>query len=82
MEKINNIEFKSGKAYPILFEEKFNCCGCTACMSVCPVEAILMEPDQEGFLYPLVDQSKCIKCYKCLKVCAFKNDQKNKESMK
>lgn len=28
------------------------CCGCSACMTICPVEAIEMKHDKEGFLYP------------------------------
>ena len=60
---------------PVLFAEKQNCCGCSACYLVCPVRAIIMEEDEEGFLYPNIDRKKCIKCYSCLKVCAFKDDQ-------
>ena len=48
---------------------KDECCGCTACMSCCPTKAIEMQPDYEGFLYPVVDNSKCIDCGKCVKVC-------------
>lgn len=45
------------------------CCGCTACYASCPVGAIEMKADFEGFLYPNVDLNKCIDCGKCLKVC-------------
>lgn len=46
------------------------CCGCTACYATCPTKAITMHPDAvEGFLYPVVDEDKCIDCGKCLKVC-------------
>lgn len=31
-----------------------------------------MEPDRYGFLYPQIDQARCICCGKCLSVCAFK----------
>lgn len=58
--------------FPILFDNKSKCCGCTACFSVCPKNAITMEPDEEGFLYPEIDKAKCIKCGICLKVCPFK----------
>ena len=34
--------------------------------------AITMLPDEEGFLYPVVDAEKCIRCYKCLSVCPYK----------
>lgn len=62
-------------ALPVLYENKENCCGCSACYSICPVGAITMEPDEEGFLYPNVNFKKCIKCFSCIKVCAFKIDQ-------
>ena len=32
-----------------------NCCGCSACASKCPKNAISMRYDHEGFLYPFVD---------------------------
>ena len=47
------------------------CCGCTACASICTHEAITMQPDVLGFLYPVVDESKCTNCGLCDKVCAF-----------
>lgn len=47
------------------------CCGCTACASICAHDAITMQPDVLGFLYPKVDKSKCVECGLCEKVCAF-----------
>lgn len=47
------------------------CCGCTACESICGHKAITMQPDALGFLYPQVDQEKCTECGLCEKVCAF-----------
>ena len=47
------------------------CCGCTACASICSHDAISMEPDSLGFLYPKVDESKCVECGLCEKVCQF-----------
>ena len=55
----------------IQINDKADCCGCTACASVCPKDAILMEPDVLGFKYPKVDLDKCINCGLCEKVCAF-----------
>ena len=69
---------ESEKNLPVLYENRENCCGCTACFAICPVQAISMLPDEEGFLYPVVDAEKCIRCYKCISVCAFKKDQKEK----
>lgn len=50
------------------------CCGCTACMAVCPYDAILMKEDRLGFPYPVVDTDRCVDCGLCEKVCAFKED--------
>lgn len=55
----------------IQITNKVNCCGCTACASICPHQAISMKPDTLGFLYPKVDLQKCIDCGLCDKVCAF-----------
>lgn len=66
------------KEFPKLYDKKSNCCGCSACFSICPVNAITMKQDEEGFLYPSVDKKKCIKCYQCMKVCIFKEDQKKR----
>lgn len=51
-----------------------DCCGCTACASVCSQNAITMEPDALGFLYPKVQENKCIHCGLCEKVCAFNSN--------
>lgn len=48
-----------------------DCCGCTACASICTHDAITMKPDVLGFLYPEVDKGKCVDCGLCDKVCAF-----------
>ena len=48
-----------------------DCCGCTACASICAHDAITMKPDTMGFLYPIVNVEKCVDCGLCEKVCAF-----------
>ena len=45
------------------------CCGCGACAAVCPVRAVHMEENEEGFLQCRVDESLCLKCGKCREVC-------------
>ena len=59
---------------PELYTSASECCGCGACLSVCPKNAITMQPDRYGFLYPYIDKGLCITCRLCLKVCAFKCD--------
>ena len=55
----------------IQITDKSQCCGCTACSSICTHDAITMQPDALGFLYPVVDKNKCVDCGLCEKVCAF-----------
>lgn len=61
---------------PVLYNRKEECCGCGACYSICPKAAIYMVEDEEGFEYPYVDNTKCIKCYMCVSVCPFKDSIK------
>lgn len=49
--------------------EKLTCSGCHACYNACPKNCITMEADDEGFLYPNIDQATCINCGRCKKVC-------------
>lgn len=52
-------------------DNKYNCCGCTACASICTHDAIAMTPDSLGFLYPKANPDQCINCGLCDKVCQF-----------
>ena len=49
--------------------DRSDCSGCSACSQICPVECIRMENDAEGFLYPVIDTSKCINCDRCRDIC-------------
>ncbi len=53
--------------------KKEDCVGCNACVQRCPKHCILMEEDEQGFLYPKVDLEKCIECHLCEKVCPVIN---------
>ena len=53
----------------ISISDKHTCCGCGACAQRCPKQCISMKPDDEGFLYPRVDEAFCIGCDLCEKVC-------------
>lgn len=48
---------------------KEECCGCAACVSVCPKQCISMEMDRDGFYYPQIEEDRCINCGKCNHVC-------------
>ena len=53
------------------------CCGCGACYNKCPVGAITMQENEEGFLVPVIDKNKCTNCGLCVKVCPSLNVQYN-----
>ena len=57
----------------INIKNKQDCCGCSACAQRCPKQCISMTEDDEGFLYPQVDSSKCVDCHLCEKVCPVIN---------
>lgn len=57
---------------------KNTCNGCGVCALVCPKKCIKMVEDGEGFLYPEIDESKCIKCNKCRRFCANFNNKEEK----
>ena len=60
------------KLIPVLYERKEDCCGCTACYAICPKHAISMVEDEEGFLYPEINEENCIRCGSCLNVCPIR----------
>lgn len=73
------------KKTPILYREKLECTGCSACASLCPKHAIIMQEDSEGFLYPVIKSEICINCQQCIRVCpmnVFYKGQKEKEPIK
>lgn len=53
----------------LLTQNRGECCGCGACQQICPTDAIAMTFLDDGFLYPVVDESRCIHCEKCIGVC-------------
>lgn len=57
----------------IEIKDKKKCCGCSACVSICPQKCIKMVPDEEGFLYPYVNKDLCIGCGLCERNCPVKN---------
>lgn len=44
------------------------CTGCAVCAAECPKHAINMVY-KNAFLYPEIDNSLCVKCGKCTRVC-------------
>lgn len=57
------------KTNSVVNKERKDCCGCASCRDICPKAAIVMQSDIEGFLYPKVDENKCVDCGLCKKKC-------------
>ena len=55
----------------IVIDNLKDCCGCAACLNICPKDAISMIEDKAGFIYPKVDTDLCVDCGMCKRVCAF-----------
>lgn len=49
--------------------EPRDCRGCEACVQVCPVSAITMAAEGEGFRYPVINGEACVACGRCRQVC-------------
>lgn len=61
--------------------DKAQCSGCYACCNICPVDAIRMKVNEEGFWYPSVDETVCIHCGRCIQVCQIDNSKPPKVDM-
>lgn len=66
----------------ITISDKSDCCGCAACVQICPKQCIVFNEDNHGFRYPLVDENKCVDCGLCERVCPVLNQQAPKDPIK
>lgn len=58
---------------------KFECCGCSACEQICGHGALKMETDEDGFIFPVKSFDKCTNCGLCERVCPYNNLAKKQE---
>ncbi len=88
LERIGSVEFLNkalnngkvlSKSNYFLSGDKFECCGCGLCKSICPKDAITMKADDEGFVYPVIDNDKCINCKLCERECIYHNPIKTEK---
>ena len=70
----------TNRGFPVLYEKKEECCGCTACLALCPQDAIHRAENTEFFLYPLIYKDRWTGCFLCMHVCPFSliKKQRNK----
>lgn len=57
----------------IRITDKSKCTGCTACITSCPRQCIVMRRDRQGFDYPVANPDLCIGCGLCESVCPVLN---------
>lgn len=50
-------------------KDKATCCGCGACVNICSKKCIKMKEDDNGFLFPKLNEEECVSCGLCEKVC-------------
>lgn len=65
-----------------LVKNPSSCCGCGACLSACPRQAISMQTDSHGCKYPKIDPVKCIDCGLCVRICQYTAPMDGKIPMK
>ena len=63
----------------IELNSKQNCTGCSACANICPRGCIRMTADEEGFLYPKVNEEMCMDCGLCENVCPMQHKPQQHE---
>lgn len=50
------------------------CYDCGACIDICPKGAISIKEGVDTYLYPEIDDSLCIKCNACRRICPIQNN--------
>jgi coenzyme F420-reducing hydrogenase beta subunit len=62
------------------FDFNIDCCGCFSCENACPVSAIKIKENGEGFNIPAINKELCIECGMCEKACPHINTITDKTS--
>ena len=58
-----------------------DCCGCSACVEVCPKNCLTIGKNDDGIIIPIIsNKDACIECGLCSKVCPVENKMKTSYS--
>ena len=53
--------------------DKNMCTGCGMCANICPKKCINLQEQEDGFIYPVIDDKQCINCQLCKINCPSNN---------
>ena len=81
IELLKNAIYEEKKNKNVDEMNKNRCTGCRACEQICPVGAISMIQNEEGFIEPKVNKDKCINCGKCVQKCPQLNEKELKNEL-
>lgn len=75
LDSLNSVsKIRSNKAKNNIYKNNSLCCGCGACASVCPKQAIIIKMTDSGFYEAHIKDEKCVSCGKCINVCPIQNN--------
>lgn len=60
--------------------DRDQCCGCASCANKCAKGAISMQPNEEGFLYPVINTEICVDCGLCENACPALSKSSNEKN--
>lgn len=63
-----------------MFKVQKPCCGCSACVAICPKKCLEIKQDSKGFYVPAFDPTNCINCDLCVKVCPLNKEDNEKST--
>lgn len=73
MGKLTDKVAKGDDALAVGLASAHLCTGCGACVGACPAGALAMREDDDGFLFPTVNNLKCTGCGRCVCVCPIQS---------
>lgn len=61
---------------------KDKCTGCSLCALICPRKCVKMQPNEEGFYYPQVNENICVDCGLCFTNCPTEKIEEQHKNIK
>jgi coenzyme F420-reducing hydrogenase beta subunit len=77
---VNQVFLVFLKATTETLRKNYFCSGCGACTNICPVNALTLTPDENGYYRPECNTEICVQCGQCVKKCPVLNPPENKNT--